>query len=377
MNNEKTSDIDRIAELCADCGNCLHYCPVYNAELEEPNSPRGKVNLIKALHNGTLKPTKDLELFTDQCLLCGSCQYICTKGVDFTSMMTSFRNERSRGNRIGLLKKTILTIYSYPFLKSFTGTLRLIPSVLRKRFNFLPIYRKSRSYTSKDRLTGNKVDILLFPGCMINLFYPEIKNRIINFLELHGYSVTIPKGLRCCGSPYKTQGWNKKFLKLKKKNEKIFKKYSYKYLIVPCGTGTKTFLNDYELNKEKTFELTQFIYKFIKDAEVELPVQGKDSKITYHDPCHNRKLLGIKDEPRHFMKKFGNKFVDDDSEFCCGFGGLFSLNFSSTSKKILNRRVEKIEENGAGTVVTSCPGCYYQLQKKKGANVKFFIDIFK
>ena len=51
---EKT--IAEIARLCADCGTCQSACPVYGAELSEPNSPRGKVNLIKAADDGRLEP---------------------------------------------------------------------------------------------------------------------------------------------------------------------------------------------------------------------------------------------------------------------------------------------------------------------------------
>jgi len=40
---KKSIDIDKIAQLCSDCGNCLYSCPVYDAELVEPNSPGGRL----------------------------------------------------------------------------------------------------------------------------------------------------------------------------------------------------------------------------------------------------------------------------------------------------------------------------------------------
>jgi len=372
-------DIDKITELCADCGNCLHYCPVYNAELTEPNSPRGKVNLVKALYDGTFHPSDQLEIFTYQCVLCGSCEYNCTKGVEFTDMMIEFRNRRSKGKNIPILRKIILSIYDLNILKILVKFLFLIPKAIQKKIKVLPVSRFSALNLKKKikRNRDEKFDILLFPGCMINLFYTDIKERIYDLLTIHGFSVVIPDHLKCCGAPYKTQGWNEKFLKLKKKNKRIFSKYKFKYIVIPCGTGVKTFRKYYDIKDAEVFELTEFIYKFIKDAKINRNIINEGEKITYHDPCHNLKLLNIKDEPRFFMKKFDKNFVDDNSELCCGFGGLFSVNFGKTSKKILKRREDRIEEIGADTVVTSCPGCYYQLQKNNKQNVKFFIDIFE
>jgi glycolate oxidase iron-sulfur subunit len=62
---------------------------------------------------------------------------------------------------------------------------------------------------------------------------------------------------------------------------------------------------------------------------------------------------------------------------CCGFGGIFSIGFPSTSKKILKRKEESLREMGAGTVVTACPGCYLQLRESLPRRVLFFIDLFR
>jgi Fe-S oxidoreductase len=69
--------------------------------------------------------------------------------------------------------------------------------------------------------------------------------------------------------------------------------------------------------------------------------------------------------------------VDDKSALCCGFGGIFSVGFPTTSKKILDRRKDKLNEIGAETVVTACPGCYLHLKENlNDKEVKFFSDMF-
>jgi len=70
-------------------------------------------------------------------------------------------------------------------------------------------------------------------------------------------------------------------------------------------------------------------------------------------------------------------FIDDKSALCCGFGGIFSVGFPSTSKEILKRREKKLNELGADVVVTACPGCYLQLREQLSQEVLFFIDLFE
>ena len=105
MKNKSLNRIDEISKICSDCGNCLHLCPVYNIELKEPNSARGKVNIIKNIMSGDLLLNSINKTFIYQCVLCGSCQYLCTKGVDFIDLMIEFRNYLSKGNRIPVYKK--------------------------------------------------------------------------------------------------------------------------------------------------------------------------------------------------------------------------------------------------------------------------------
>ena len=88
---------------------------------------------------------------------------------------------------------------------------------------------------------------------------PKIE-KIKRFLENKGFKVALPKGLKCCGFPYISQGWEKMFDKLKTKNINIFSDIKFKYLVVPCGTGVITFKKYYGLNGVEVYELTEFIY---------------------------------------------------------------------------------------------------------------------
>jgi hypothetical protein len=62
-------------------------------------------------------------------------------------------------------------------------------------------------------------------------------------------------------------------------------------------------------------------------------------------------------------------------EPCCGGGGGFEVVFPELSQILASNRVSELLESGAGTIVTSCPGCIMQLRaglkglKAKGVEV--------
>jgi len=85
--------------------------------------------------------------------------------------------------------------------------------------------------------------------------------------------------------------------------------------------------------------------------------------VTYHDPCHLRRKLGIFKEPRQLLQSTpGLEYVEmKDANRCCGQGGSFNIAHYDLSMKIMDRKVQAIEESGADVVTTSCSGCLLQL----------------
>ena len=370
--------IREIATLCADCGTCQSACPVYQAELTEPNSPRGKVNLAKALADGRLAPNARNRRLLYQCLVCGGCEHACPQGVEFTAMMIEQRNRAADGRRIPWLKKVILFFYQGFVLRKLLWLPRLLARTPLRRRLSLPAFQWAdlKKVTGGDR--DREYDILLVPGCVFTHFYPRKTVEIKELLEGLGFSVLVPRGLRCCGFPYLSQGWGEKFARLKGRNQAVFRRYRFKRIVVPCSTGVLAFRRHYDLPGVEVLELGEFMYSHCPDAATDPGFAARFSgRFTYHDPCHNLKSLKLKKEARHFLERFGARFVDDDSALCCGFGGIFKVGFPSTSRRILERKEARLDELGATAVVTSCPGCYLQLKENLDVPVYFFSDLFK
>ena len=98
-----------------------------------------------------------------------------------------------------------------------------------------------------------------------------------------------------------------------------------------------------------TWEFTEFIVDGlgISDLHGRLP---QAQTFAFHDSCHGLRLLGLGDKPaEHWWATSDNAtIVDwDNSETCCGFGGLFSVKMADVSGAMLQKKMDHIEESDA------------------------------
>ena len=84
--------------------------------------------------------------------------------------------------------------------------------------------------------------------------------------------------------------------------------------------------------------------------------------VTYHDPCHARKMQGIYEEPRTLIKQ--NYVIDEmsDPNVCCGFGGVTmqteKFHFAQAAGK---PKAAMIKATGAPVVAAECSACRMQI----------------
>ena len=113
----------------------------------------------------------------------------------------------------------------------------------------------------------------------------------------------------------------------------------------------------------RTLDISQFLVDKLGVAPA--APGGEDGRIavTYHDPCHLKKSLGVAAQPRALLQANPGYVLKEmpESDWCCGCGGSFNLQHYETSAAIGKRKRDNIAKSGCQVVATGCPACMLQI----------------
>ncbi|MBN1161810.1 MAG: (Fe-S)-binding protein [Dehalococcoidales bacterium] len=410
-------------DTCTKCGFCMSACPVYQEEKVESSVARGKIMLIRSLLAGELEVTDGLAEQINCCTLCMTCAQNCPAGTHVPSVITAARADKVERKGVPFpynlifrwllprrrlfgwvvrfvswfqgvfMPKTEGTIRHLSFFFAALGKGRHIPEIAPK---FL---RQSVPVANKP-LAGTPVTCTVgyFTGCMTDFVFPELGKKIIRFLNNNGVEVIVPQGQGCCGAPvFLGAGDFVNGRKMADINVKAFQDLDY--VITDCATCASAmkdyvkFLANNEERKQKYSEfaakikdITEFLVDVLKlpPSAYRVAQEFIGKTITFHEPCHLGRYLGVKEQPRQILKSISDiKYVElPDADRCCGMAGTFSINYYELSKKIADKKADAIRSTGADVVVTDCPGCQIQLidtGKRNGLpqRVMHIMDLFE
>jgi L-lactate dehydrogenase complex protein LldE len=209
------------------------------------------------------------------------------------------------------------------------------------------------------------VRVALFIPCFIDQFYPEVGKAMVAVLRRVGVDPVFPAEQTCCGQPAFNTGYWDEARRLAERYCEIFA--DAEAIVSPSGSCTAMVRNFYpELlgrtphAAANTFEFAEFLVKKLGVTDVGARFPGT---VTYHDACHSRRELGLKEEPRRLLANVRDlRLVEmDESETCCGFGGTFSVKFPMISSAMAGVKVASIQRTGAQYVVSADSSCLMQI----------------
>lgn len=393
---------------CIRCGTCRSVCPVFQAVDNENSTARGKVKLLEAVSEGKLTLTPELQARMSKCLLCKACTPGCPSGVKTDELFLSARQALAAKNGLPLAKKLIFSGLTYRRL--FDLGLRLgalfqgfvlkeapdgrgkvaripLPGAGLSQRRIIPplaaLPLRSR-LPETNKVKSPKGRVAFFSGCMLNYVYPESGEAIVKILKAHDIEVVIPAKQSCCGTPAFTSGDYQVGRYLAKENIKLLAESNYDAIITGCASCGAALKNEYgniiddpavkkkwERLAPKVKDITQFV------AEVGMKQNLKEvrTNITYHDPCHLVRGMGVSREPRQLLQAIpGVTYAEmKDAAKCCGAGGTFSMAYYDISRRINDWKLDNAEMTGADILATGCSACRMHITDglgQRGSNLK-------
>lgn len=418
MQNNKF-DFTAISDDCIKCGKCKAVCPIFSITGDETQSPRGFIDLLGAYKQDKLELDKNTKKIFESCFLCTSCVEVCPNDLPTDIIIEQIRHDIKQKFGLSWYKRMFFYLLRHRRVMDMVAKLgytfqtcglklnhekqgakfrlnlpleiikdRTVPYA--KKVSFLNSYDEFIYNSSGD----NPTKVAIFIGCMGNYAYTNIGKSLLEVLNHLQIDVMIPKKQLCCGAPAYFTGDFDTVDYLIKQNIIYFETFidDTDAIIIPeatCSAMIKLdwvhYLHDQPLWKQRASKISTKVYmasKWLHDntklkdiLEKTSDIDADKLNITYHDPCHAKKMQDIYKEPRELLKDNYILTEMEGASECCGFGGVTmqSSNYGY-AKQIGKTKASHILDTKASIVSAECSACSMQITDSLGKSensVKF------
>lgn len=224
-----------------------------------------------------------------------------------------------------------------------------------------------------------KKSVAFFVTCLIDQLLPEIGRDAVKLLRHAGFAVHFPPAQTCCGQPFYNSGFILETERLARQTIEMLEPYPQ--IVLPGGSCTAMIRHEYPRLfagdphwhdraaqlAAKTMELTEFLVY----SGIEFPRTRENETVTYHDSCHMHRVLGVDAAPRELLQRAGYTLVEmEESDRCCGFGGLFSVRMPEVSNQMTAVKLQHAAGAGGRYLVTADAGCLQQMRGMAAAEME-------
>ncbi|MGA2925579.1 MAG: (Fe-S)-binding protein, partial [Solirubrobacteraceae bacterium] len=281
-----------LLDRCISCGFCLPACPTYDLTNVETSSPRGRINLMRAIETGAL-PDDDPTVREESsfCLGCRACESVCPAGVEYGMLLEQWRDHLWRGRR---------RAWQLPPL------IWAVNRVSRVRAIGL-----ARRHARKPADAETSAQLML--GCFERVLYPAVSRSALTLAP----ELAANPAQGCCGALHAHNG------ELERGNELARELgEALPGTIVTTAGGCAAHLAGV-LGSERVRELSQWLVQRDPRATPDAAAAGgraperKRLRIGLQDSCHLRNGLGVWREPRELLASAGEYVELPSAGRCC------------------------------------------------------------
>ena len=360
---------------CGDCGYAIRpaverylTCPVKEAKGEECfeiNFSRGRMNILKSVLEGQIPLSKELAEFVYECSECGNCSEVCHMSQNPNIILPT--SEWIDHVKVWeALRKDLVEAGFAPLERHETIRDYMINEEMRNPYGE-PLEKK---YEWAEGISNLKEsgELTFYAGCTMPLRQPETLKNMMKIFAAVDKNIALFKDDWCCGSIGLRIGDNSSVMDLIKHNVESISKLGTKVLFTACAGCYRTIKKDYPelLSEELPFDvkhITEILVELLRNNEIPFKaIEGEPIKVTYHDPCHLGRHMGMYDIPREVISKIpGIELIEmkrnKQNAWCCGAGGGVKSQYPDLALDIAKERIREAIETGAEILTTSCPFC--------------------
>lgn len=225
----------------------------------------------------------------------------------------------------------------------------------------------------------------LFVTCLVDQLWPAAGVACVRLLRRAGCEVLFDARQTCCAQPAFNAGHRAEARAVARRAIELFEEQRAEAIVLPSGSCAamihqwRTHFAEEPAWRERaervaarTYELSDFLVRTLDAPELGARFEGR---VSWHDACHGRRELGLRDEPRRLLRAVRGLMLVEAKhcESCCGFGGTFSVRYPEISVAMLERKLDELEALGVDAVVSGDAGCLLQIEgrlRRRGSHLR-------
>jgi len=401
LRDPATAEADRILKTCVHYGFCTNTCPTYVLTRDENDSPRGRIDLIRAMLESSAPPPPRTVHHLDRCLSCLACMTTCAVKVDYAHLMDTARAHIERHFRRPLpdrmLRFLLARVLPRPRLMRFVLALgrlarplhRLLPRRLRTMADMMPATTAASILPPQQWPAEGtrKRRIALLAGCAQQALNGNINAATVSLLRRHGCEVVVVEGSGCCGSLSLHMGRIDEARRLARHNVRAWERQTPNGLDAiainasGCGTTVKDYGHLLARDSEddaarRIAALARDVSEILSDIGLRAPAAPLPYRVAYHDPCSMQHGQHVSEQPRALLRAAGFEVIDvPERHFCCGSAGAYNLLQPDMAQALGQRKAAHIASTGPNIVATGNIGCMVQLARYLDAPVVHTVEL--
>jgi len=358
-----------LLDRCISCGFCLPACPTYDLTRVETSSPRGRINLMRAIETGALEPDDPTVVEESSfCLGCRACEPVCPAGVQYGALLEEWRDRLWRKGRRPLKLRALLWA---------------VNRRARVRLLGLPRRHARGGGERAGSGTSDRERASLMLGCFERGLYPQVSRAAKRLAP----ELDVPPRQGCCGALHAHNGELERGRELARELGEALPG-----TIVTTSGGCSAHIASV-LGRERVRELSEWLLERDGTASGGGASSGDGGRsggvgasrdggakpaatrprIGLQDSCHLRNGLGVWQEPRELIARVGEYVELPSAGACCGAAGTYAVLRPADSARVLDRHLDEIAAADLDAMVVVNPGCYRQLEqglKRRGLRTR-------